>query len=334
MSPIIAESSAVERNALSKASPPGPVAVLHSVTAKSVDTLQELRAELQVLVSQGGPFPDEYGVFTRLIERVSLAIKSETISSGQWSGLLDSFEAPFGIDTVQGFARRQPHGYPGDFEVIERIYNKYVNPDPMLARWDEFLQAQAAPQAVRNRKAYFHSLLVNGKKSGGVLDVVNVGSGPGTDVQTFFEAHPDVHCQILSIDHDLKAITHARQLCSKHLARAEFIQKNALRFHTYRRFDVVWSAGLFDYLDDKLFVFLVRRLASLLKPGGQLVVGNFCDGNPTQAYMEVFGGWFLNYRSRAELAGLAVAAGFDPSSVSIQSEETGVNLFLHIQNQD
>ena len=53
----------------------------------------------------------------------------------------------------------KPRGYHGDFEIIDAIYMERINPHPALEKWDRYFHAQAAPQAVRNRKAYFHDLL-------------------------------------------------------------------------------------------------------------------------------------------------------------------------------
>ena len=47
-----------------------------------------------------------------------------------------------------------------------------------------------------------------------------------------------------------------------------------------------------------------------------------------------FGEWFLFHRDITELTELASKAGVDPDSVSIESEATGVNLFLKIENKD
>lgn len=292
-------------------------------------SIYAIERELGSFVASGGPFPHEYGRFLALIEKAALAIRTERISMSQWTEFLDSFGPAFDENTIQGFCRRKPHGYSGDFEVIDRLYTHHLSPNPALVRWDRFLQAQSAPKAVRNRKAYFASLLLSLDKTTKKLEVLNVGSGPGRDVSAFFDAHPGSNCHIVCLDHDINAIAHARQLCSAHLSRIDFVQKNALRFQTDRRFHLIWSAGLFDYLDDKVFVFLLRKLGSFLQPGGHLVIGNFSQDNPTQVYMEVIGSWFLKYRTPQDLARLASAAGFKSSAVSIQSEETGLNLFLH-----
>jgi hypothetical protein len=93
----------------------------------------------------------------------------------------------------------------------------------------------------------------------------------------------------------------------------------------------VWSAGLFDYLEDRLFVRLLARLAGAVRPGGELVVGNFAASNPSRAYVELFG-WSLHHRSAEELLVMAGQAGLAGSRLQVRNKPTGVNLFLHARD--
>ncbi len=70
------------------------------------------------------------------------------------------------------------------------------------------------------------------------------------------------------------------------------------------KFDLIYSAGLFDYLTDPLAVKLVSAMAAMLKPGGKLLVGNFAPSSRGRGYMELFLDWKLIYRDAAELTRL------------------------------
>ncbi len=101
---------------------------------------------------------------------------------------------------------------------------------------------------------------------------------------------------------------------------------------TKQTFDLIWSAGLFDYFDDKLFAALLRRFRNYLKSGGEIVVGNFNqDHNPSRAYMEILGNWFLHHRTEQQLIDLAQKADFEHWQLSVNREPENVNLFLHIK---
>ena len=42
------------------------------------------------------------------------------------------------LSTIQGFVYNKPHGYAGDFEVIDRIYNYHIAEPKHLSKWDTF----------------------------------------------------------------------------------------------------------------------------------------------------------------------------------------------------
>src|SRR6478672_8753760 len=52
---------------------------------------------------------------------------------------------------LQNQARTKPRGYAGDHEMLARIYEDWRSSDPLGQLFDRYFQAQAAPQAVRNR---------------------------------------------------------------------------------------------------------------------------------------------------------------------------------------
>lgn len=70
------------------------------------------------------------------------------------------------------------------------------------------------------------------------------------------------------------------------------------------KFDLIYSAGLFDYLTDDEAKKLVGAMVAMLKPGGKLLVGNFAPSSVGRGYMELFLDWKLIYRDAAQLSRL------------------------------
>jgi extracellular factor (EF) 3-hydroxypalmitic acid methyl ester biosynthesis protein len=87
-------------------------------------------------------------------------------------------------------------------------------------------------------------------------------------------------------------------------------------------------SGLFDYLPDEAATAMLRLFWGCLAEGGVLMVGNFAPHNPTRAYMEWIGNWYLTYRTPSDLERMAVEAGISPHKFSIGSEALGVDLIL------
>lgn len=235
--------------------------------------------------------------------------------------------------TMQGFALAKPYGYSGDFEIIDRIYTYWQSPDPDFIGWDTFAHEQDAIIAVRNRKEYFKLVVADALERQTGLKILNLGSGPSRDVLEFLEENPEKDVRFVCVDQDDRAIDYARRVCRGYESRIEFTRANVLRFRTEERFDLVWSAGLFDYLSDRLFIAVASRMMSLVAKGGQMIVGNFSTENSTQAYMELCGDWKLILRDPESLRRLLVRAGAHPRQIKVQSEPLGVNLFVHWNSQ-
>lgn len=304
-------------------------------TIVSTLIFQSIHDFLSLLARQGGPFPAQYDALLEVYRTLSEAVRAGQLISADfvdlWKTLGDAF---LQLQTLQGHVLLKPHGYAGDFEIIDRIYTYWVSPDPTLAKWDHFFQAQVAPQAVRNRKTYLHALLEQLESVHGPspVRVLNIASGPGRDMAEYFQQHPDSRVHFDCLDQDEKAISYAQKLNWTYSDRISFTRGNALRFRPplEQTYDLIWSAGLFDYFDDKVFVWMLRRMLTWVQRHGIVVIGNFSTDNPSRNFMELGGNWYLKHRSQETLERLALEAGASPENIAVGCEPLGTNLFLHI----
>ena len=111
----------------------------------------------------------------------------------------------------------------------------------------------------------------------------------------------------------------------------EYFKINVLRFKPYQWYDLIWSAGLFDYFKDKHFVYMINKYYRYLTDGGAFIIGNFSNSNPTKRLMEVLSDWYLVHRSKYDLVRMALEAKAREELVEVDMEELGVNLFLRIR---
>lgn len=235
-------------------------------------------------------------------------------------------------NTIQGHGYTKPYGYAGDFQIIDDIYTLKVSENQEYKAWDEFFHRQEAPKAVRNRKDYFKEKVSQSLwEEGGSL--LNVASGPARDLYELYNEFPDIQISTTCVEMDKEAIKYAKKLNQKHLDKISFVHKNIFRYNTDNKFDIIWSAGLFDYFDDKAFIMLLKKFKEWLKDGGQIIIGNFNENyNPSRFYMEIFGEWYLTHRTEEQLCYLANQAGFAKGKVNVGREPENVNLFLHLRN--
>ncbi len=290
-------------------------------------TLDDLAEHLESLNRRNGPQEADYNLFEA---NVRLLHATDHIQGKQFSSAIRAaLGEALSTSTMQGLALCKPNGYAGCFEIIDRIYTEYRSPNPALSAWDDYFQSKEPARAVRNRKAYFADWFSERVRDRGHRSLLNLASGPGRDLAEAMAMLGDNPCEVTCVDQDERAITYATTLCQPWLDSIQFEQANALRYRPQRRFDLVWSAGLFDYLPDRLFVRLLTRMKSWVNSGGEVVVGNFSPTNPSRPYMELVMDWVLIHRTPEDLLRLATDAGFKSSALRVGSEPLGVNLFLH-----
>ncbi|MGK0270310.1 MAG: extracellular factor (EF) 3-hydroxypalmitic acid methyl ester biosynthesis protein [Cocleimonas sp.] len=277
--------------------------------------------------SRGGPAPEEYSYLKKVTNELN-CLPTKTIEDDMhlYEALLPSYD----INSMVGFSFLKPHGYAGDHELIDKIYTTWKSKDEKHFKWDNLYHEMEATKAVRNRKEYFMGLIKKVETSKSDPLILDLGSGPCSDLHQYFIQAPNTNVTFDCLDMDINAIEYASVICDNYHNKINFIHKNAFRYQTDSRYDLIWSAGLFDYFSDKLFIRLTNRMYELLDNDGELVIGNFSVDNPSRGLMEVILQWYLHHRSEDHLVELALAAGVKRENISINSEETGVNLFLHL----
>jgi hypothetical protein len=127
-------------------------------------------------IQAGGPEEHEYEEMTRMWD--SLIVETNP-SGNDRQKLIDLFGDDFLHQTIQGHSCRKPHGYAGDYQIIDFIYQKKIIAEARFQKWDKYLHSLHATRAVRNRKDYFIQLV---KERSYNLDrplrVLNIASGP------------------------------------------------------------------------------------------------------------------------------------------------------------
>jgi SAM-dependent methyltransferase len=212
------------------------------------------------------------------------------------------------------------------------IYQQKINADKRFLKWDKYLQSVQACNAVRNRKNYFIKLVKEKCSESKVpLRILNIASGPCRDILELLEEIPIEKLEIHCVEVDANAIDYAKNLLGLFSNSVEFTLANVFKFDTDERFDLIWSAGLFDYFDNIAFINLLSRISSWCTHPGEIVIGNFSVSNPSRSYMEKAVDWHLFHRTAQELKELALKAGFKNKQLEVRSEVLGVNLFLHVR---
>ncbi len=287
-------------------------------------TMNKKLFDLMTIIEKMGPDESEYPIINKLVESIKNE-EDEQLFRDLATPMLDQ-------STLLGHGFVKPFGYAGDYLLIEKIYKKYISEDVRYYKWDKYYHSLEAASAVRNRKTYFVKTMQQlcFRKSG-ALQVLILGSGPATDVHEFLCKKPDADVTFDLLDIDQRAIDYASDKNKKFLSKINFVRMNVLRFAPDKKYDLIWSAGLFDYLNDRIFTGLLNRYKNNLKKDGEMIIGNFSPLNPTRKVMEIICQWYLIHRTSQQLRQLAVKAGIHRHIIEVDKEPLGINLFLRIK---
>jgi extracellular factor (EF) 3-hydroxypalmitic acid methyl ester biosynthesis protein len=291
------------------------------------DELTEKYASRIKTLNNEGPTPNDYSMLNMFFQEVYDALEKGEITMTDKYKFRNWFGRSMNTDeTLQGHVCVRPLGYNGDYQIIDKIYRVVHSTDKVMQRWDAYYHQHPAPIAVRNRKDIFKQLLSTMPANSRVL---NLASGPSRDLYEFLQSS-STPLRITNLDLDEGAIAFSLELLSQieHASEIDYVHANVLRFRSTEQFDLIWSAGLFDYFNDDLFVKLLQKYAANLSANGVFVLGNFNTRNISRPYME-FADWNLNHRSEQQLIDMGHAAGFKHARVF--AEPTGINLFLELK---
>ncbi len=223
----------------------------------------------------------------------------------------------------------QPQGYAGDYLTLDWLYQQPYEGNRHDDVWNRFCYRQQASRAVRSRIDIVRDLILDTVKgASGPVHLLDVASGPGRIERTVIDRlgapiHP-VHIDL--VDADADAVEYATALLADEVPPGyhfSFHHRNAFRYEPTVSYDAIWCCGLFDYLDHRLAVRLMRKFYNWLKPGGTLLVGNFARECATQWIMEGLYGWQLIYRTNDDCLRIAHDAGIPANNIRLERDATG-----------
>lgn len=243
---------------------------------------------------------------------------------------------------------RKPLGYAGDYEMVNMILRDPQEGPNLFARvLNSWFLSQDPAEAHRNRVQYlarrFTEETINARERGATLKVFNLGCGPAGEVAEFMTRQPlsdSADFTLLDFNEETLAYTeeklaearrrHGRRT-GLHYVKKSVAQvlKSAAKFPE-NEYDLIYCAGLFDYLPDRVCQQLMDMFHRMLKPSGLIIATNVDVSNPIIHIMGYIFEWHLIYRTGRQLAAVAPAAA-DPEFCRISADLTGSNIFLEVR---
>jgi extracellular factor (EF) 3-hydroxypalmitic acid methyl ester biosynthesis protein len=250
-------------------------------------------------------------------------------------------------------ALEKPLGYAGDYEMMDMLYRPHAEGDSLFGQIiNQWATSLSAARANINRIGFLTERLratilarrEERARAQARVMVASIGCGPAREVELLLTRHPELgeYLDVMLVDQDVRAIAFCERRLSRLAGqtgvRLHYIRESVRRLLTGGSLaamlgprDLIYSAGLFDYLSKRSFSTLLSALYDALVPGGSLLVGNVDQHNPSRYCMEYFAEWYLVHRSPEELLELARPIQPPPRGCRVESEPLGVNLFLVLE---
>lgn len=233
-------------------------------------------------------------------------------------------------------AFHKPRGYAGDFEMMRTVYHKERRGSHLFGRCIErYFTDVPEAQAVRNRGRYLQSKILETLQQNPKVKIVSVASGPAMEIQYLLKDNADKlnQLEIHLIDQDIEALKLSQRAiesyCRTHNLKTKIIFhhiaiKNIIESGLpIESADLIYTAGLFDYLSSPVAQSAAQKLFETLNPQGRLIIGNFDVSAPNRFGMALVTDWHLIYRTADELNQLFNHLG----PLEIEQEPLGINLF-------
>ena len=207
---------------------------------------------------------------------------------------------------ISSRAFAQPRGYAGDAETLDLIYGHGLLPDaltPLAAMLYGCEMQMTAAVSVRTRRELLAALIDNVALERPMPRVLSIACGHLREAELSAAVNAGEIGAFDALDQDSESLALVeREHSERNIRTIRGSVRTILRGEPpLRDYDLVYAAGLYDYLDRAVSARLTAALFAALRPGGRLLVANFAHGVREAAYMEAYMAWPLIYRGEHEV---------------------------------
>src|SRR5437867_2711106 len=217
----------------------------------------------------------------------------------------------------------KPLGYAGDYEMVDMMNREPYEGSTLFAKvLNVWFLDQVPARAHRNRIVHLSQKILEEvlrvRPQNRPARVYNLGCGPAVEIQQFLTKNELSNAVEFTLaDFNDEALQHLRDVFetmkrNRGLSPIVQLQKRSVHqilkeaartidLPAEKKFDLVYCAGLFDYLPDAICQRLMNIFYSWLAPGGLLLATNVDASNPIRNGMEHLLDWHLIYRNSKQV---------------------------------
>ena len=214
--------------------------------------------------------------------------------------------------TAHGFTK--PRGYAGDALLLDWIYRDFRllrqphHGTPSAHMYREVIDSSPAV-SVRWRRQRLADLIDEAAAAKPKARVLAVAAGHLREADLSTALQRGLIGEVVALDQDDTSLSEIAQrytsagmpVTTVHAPIRDVIAGR----YKVSDFDLIYSAGLYDYLAPAVAEKLTTALWRGLNPGGTLMLTNFLEGTADRSWMEAMMDWWLIYRTPVDIEGFA-----------------------------
>jgi len=211
-------------------------------------------------------------------------------------------EDPF---TARAFSK--PRGYTPDPVMLDYIHRPRRLSLSEVGEAVHFVTTSAgAARNITARRDYLAKAIAQTVRCTRKARILSVANGHLRELDAVKQMVDRRDFQIVALDHDCASLQEAVN-ANPDFNIVPVVRPVAQLLHGQHlaKYDLIYSASLFDGLPSGPALSLLNRLADRLTPAARLVVANHAPGAYWRGYVDGMMGWSVHYRSEAELERLA-----------------------------
>lgn len=213
-------------------------------------------------------------------------------------------------DPFTRWSFEKPRGYSGDAQLLDFIYghpsvaDRIAGASPLGKALYNYTKDASSSVAVRERRDLLtqHVDEIASSRGSGA-EVLTIAAGHLREANRSFALQEGRLKRWVALDQDpLSVGSISRDLGGTCVEAVDGSVRGILAGrHDFGKFDFVYAAGLYDYLNDKVSIKLTQRCLNMLKPNGVFLFANFATDIMVDGYMETFMNWALLLRSETDM---------------------------------
>ncbi len=213
-------------------------------------------------------------------------------------------------DPFTRWSFEKPRGYSGDAGLLDFIYGhpsvaqKIAEASPLGKALYDYTKDASSSVAVRERRDLLTQHVDEIASSrGSQAEVLTIAAGHLREANRSVALKEGRLKRWVALDQDPMSVgSISRDFAGTCIEAVDGSVRGILAGrHDFGKFDFVYAAGLYDYLNDKVSIKLTQRCLDMLKPNGVFLFANFATDIMVDGYMETFMNWALLLRSEEDM---------------------------------